>query len=127
MNTVMPRARPETRDVPCGSCHLCCRADSIILHPKYGDDPSLYETEPEPRFPGMLRLKHKSNGDCIYLGEDGCTIHEYAPVICRSFDCRELVKLTPYTQTRKLVKRGILDRHTINRGRELLGKPPITL
>ena len=38
---------------------------------------------------GMLAfLKQRANGDCIYLGRDGCTIHKRAPLICQTFDCR---------------------------------------
>ena len=34
-------------------------------------------------------LQRRSNGDCIYLGPKGCMIHDRAPVMCRSFDCRK--------------------------------------
>lgn len=33
-------------------------------------------------------LKHKPNGDCVYLDENGCSIHDHAPWVCRMFDCR---------------------------------------
>lgn len=40
---------------------------------------------------GMRALQHKFNGDCAYLGESGCTIHETKPFACRLYDCRDAV------------------------------------
>jgi Fe-S-cluster containining protein len=34
-------------------------------------------------------LAHKPNGDCIYLGDGYCTIHDMAPAVCKAFDCRK--------------------------------------
>ena len=47
-------------------------------------------------------LDHKSNGDCIYLGDTGCTIHARRPQMCRELDCRILATQLNYTQARKL-------------------------
>jgi hypothetical protein len=59
------------------------------MHPECGDDPSQYATD---EYEGRLILKHKDNGDCIYLDRaKGCTIHNHRPVICRELDCRALV------------------------------------
>jgi Fe-S-cluster containining protein len=49
------------------------------------DDADRYQTE---IIAGVVALKHKPNGDCVYLGEDGCTIHGQQPYVCKSFDCR---------------------------------------
>lgn len=76
--------------VPCGSCRACCRNEAVVLFPEDGDDPSTYEhivVEAEDGQQLMLLAMHR-NGDCVYLGPDGCTIHHRAPVICREFDCR---------------------------------------
>lgn len=78
----------RARDLDCGGCVECCRGDAIFLHPECGDDVSMYDWEP---YEGRPILKHKPNGDCIYLGDKGCTIHDRAPVICRELDCRLLV------------------------------------
>jgi len=67
----------------------------ILLHPEDGDDPSAFDTV-EMTMPNLATgriekrhtLKHKPNGDCVYLGESGCTIYDRRPAICRSFDCR---------------------------------------
>ena len=34
-------------------------------------------------------LAQQNNGDCIYLGPDGCTNYANRPAICRKFDCRK--------------------------------------
>lgn len=79
----------ETSHVPCGNCHLCCRSDVIMLLPEHGDVIESYDHEwvtlPEGR--GAV-VKKGADGNCIYLGPDGCTIHNRAPAICRIFDCR---------------------------------------
>lgn len=86
----------QTVSVPCGGCTACCKRELIVLHPEIGDDVSSYETDiatnPLTR-KQVYVLKHKPNGDCIYLGDEGCTIHERAPAICREFDCRRFAKM----------------------------------
>jgi Fe-S-cluster containining protein len=90
----------------CNGCTACCRGFQVImLHPNEGDVPENYDPiklQQHPTLNGApwpdgllpdewkekLILKHKENGDCIYLEENGCTIYDKRPVICRSFDCR---------------------------------------
>lgn len=80
----------QERFVPCGTCNECCRGDAIFLHPECGDDPSDYSTE---MYQGRVILKHKPNGDCIYLDRaKGCTIHASRPAICRELDCRLMLQ-----------------------------------
>jgi Fe-S-cluster containining protein len=52
--------------------------------------------------PGEMMLDHKPNGDCIYLGQTGCTIHEDKPLMCQRMDCRVIAKELTYTQARKI-------------------------
>lgn len=83
--------RNQRADVPCDGCVACCRGELIMLHPEHGDDPARYDTiavRDEGGAGTSLALRHKPNGDCIYLGPSGCTIHDHAPAICRTFDCR---------------------------------------
>jgi len=88
-----PRAQ-----VPCNGCHECCRGGEVVtLFPEAGDDPSKYLTSDALMVDGtpLIMLQHKPNGDCVYLGEQGCTIHDRAPAVCRAFDCRGFfLKLT---------------------------------
>ncbi len=112
---------PVIASVPCGDCHACCEFDLIFLHPECGDNLSDYDYEPAPLpFKDRYILKHQENGACIYLTATGCSIHDKAPVICREYDCRMLVKRFGYTKSRKMVKAGLFSSATVNRGRELL-------
>ena len=81
--------------VPCGPCTACCKNQTIYLMTEEGDDPSRYLTRKE-FYPIMqkegLALQQKPNGDCIYLSDEGCSIHAHAPMICQTFDCRRFVK-----------------------------------
>lgn len=100
-------------DVPCNGCTRCCEGDAVRLLP--GDDFGAYQTEPHPWLPGERMLAHKDNGDCIYLGEAGCTIHERRPQMCREMDCRLIAASMSGRQAHRA---GI---HSIyRRGRELL-------
>jgi len=83
--------RPPSSAVPCGTCQHCCKNEWILLHPEDGDIVELYDTvdiaSPRTGLP-VKALRHKPNGDCIYLSPTGCTIHGRHPSICRVFDCR---------------------------------------
>lgn len=123
----MPLAgdRPPDAKVPCGSCRRCCQKNSIVmLLPQEGDDVASYEHEIVD-LPGAGRgpiLKRRPNGDCIYLGESGCTIHGRTPVICRVFDCRDAYRSFmehPRQERRRMVKDGLIDREILERGRQL--------
>lgn len=79
--------------VPCNGCTACCMNDLIFVHPKMGDIVESYDTMPVTNpltGESGFALKHKPEGGCIYLGEDGCTIHHRAPAVCREFDCRKM-------------------------------------
>lgn len=80
----------ERNVVPCEGCTACCKRERIILVPEHGDDPFAYFVTPTRRGDGEIQymLRHKPNGDCVYLGANGCSIHDRAPWACRQFDCR---------------------------------------
>lgn len=100
--------------VPCDGCVLCCQGESITM--QVGDNPSLYLLEPTPT--GELQLKHKPNGDCIYLKETKCTIYAQRPILCRFFDCRKFAVQMSLHQIEGVdIKSSVLER-----GRELLRK-----
>lgn len=106
--------------VPCGGCVECCRNSVIPLHPT--DDSTRYDCY-LTHFQGKDRLvlRQRENGDCVYLGENGCTIHDRAPLACRLFDCRRLYEQHDRAGRRRLVREGKVSRATFDRARELLG------
>jgi hypothetical protein len=113
--------------VPCGGCTACCRRDLIALFPEHGDDVASYETEPavDPRNGREVTvLKRRPDGACIYLGEDGCTIHARAPAICRVFDCRRFYLRLSRVSRRAGLRTGLLGRDVIEAGRERLKTLP---
>jgi uncharacterized protein len=108
-------------DVPCGPCHACCRAELIVLVPDAGDDIASYEHEivaVPPMMMEMAVLKHKKNGDCVYLDRNGCTIHHRRPIICREFDCRAFFLSKTRAERHEHRKAGAIARAVLNAGRE---------
>jgi hypothetical protein len=104
--------------VPCDGCTRRCHNDLVRLLP--GDNESQYLTQPHPALRGQLALAHKPNGDCVYLGERGCTIHDTKPRMCREMDCRNLARRFTFTQARKLSASGRLPLVVWQRGKQLL-------
>jgi Fe-S-cluster containining protein len=93
-------SKTDPGDVPCNGCTLCCRDHHLVLlFPEYGDDVASYETQ---MIGGAHALKMKENGDCIYLGEGGCSIHERVPGVCREFDCRALFATSSRAERRAM-------------------------
>jgi len=105
-------------EVPCNGCTACCHGDAVRLLPQ--DDPDEYITEPHDYMIGRLMLAHKSNGDCIYLGGHGCTIHDRRPQMCRQMDCRLIAMRLPKKAAKILIKQKRLQKDVYERGRELL-------
>jgi uncharacterized protein len=76
--------------VPCNGCTACCKGQRIILTEadkgqKYRITPTRKGNDGKTQW----MLQHKPNGDCVYLDDYGCTIHDRAPQACRDFDCRK--------------------------------------
>jgi Fe-S-cluster containining protein len=74
----------------CNGCQACCKRERIILRPD--EDPSSYIVVPNRHGiegESNWMLAHKPNGDCIYLDDHGCSIHDRAPWACQQFDCRQ--------------------------------------
>lgn len=121
----------KERAVPCGSCQACCRREWILLDPAAGDVIELYETEDVVNSRNgktTKALAHKANGDCLYLGATGCTIHGYRPHLCRIFDCRvhylNMMKKPPRERDRELREQfNVREMFTI--GRDMLKKHPL--
>jgi Fe-S-cluster containining protein len=107
-------------DVPCGPCRACCRSELIVLIPEDGDDVESYDHEMVfiNGAGEMPFLKHRKNGDCVYLDRDGCTIHERRPSLCRIFDCRAFYLSKTREQRQEHRKAGATARAVLNAGRE---------
>lgn len=114
--------------VPCNGCTRCCSGNSIVmLLADEGDAVESYAHE-IVNLPGVGRgpiLKRKPNGDCIYLGANGCTIHGRAPIVCRVFDCRGAYRSFMQhgrADRRRMIKAGYVDPDILARGAALLGE-----
>jgi Fe-S-cluster containining protein len=86
------------------------------------DDAAQYQTATcyTPGAPPYLILDRRDNGECVYLGAEGCTIWHRAPQACRAFDCREYFASKSRNERRDLMKRDSATGPLFERGRELL-------
>lgn len=109
-------------DVPCGSCHACCHSELVVILPEEGDAVADYEHEiiDVPGIGPYAYLKHKKNGECIYLDAGGCSIRERRPHMCRIFDCRAFYLSKTRAERRKLAAGNPLARVIFAAGRERL-------
>ncbi len=87
-------------DVPCNGCTLCCKNDAVRILPH--EDASRWQTEPHPYMDGALMLAHKPNGDCVYLGDGGCTRQDDKPQVCYEMDCRRIAVTFSKAQCKRL-------------------------
>ena len=67
-------------------------------------------------------LAHKPNGECVYLANNGCSIHEHAPSLCRLADCRSLALRFDYETAKRLHAINRLDIRVWDQGHKLLEK-----
>ena len=65
-------------------------------------------------------LAHKPNGECIYLESDRCGIHDRAPVLCRSADCRSIAIKFDFETARQLHALRLIDIRIWDHGRILI-------
>jgi hypothetical protein len=74
-----------TSTVNCRSCRACCieYVDTPLL-PVDAAEGLDVEIRDGRRF-----LRKKANGECVHLGDQGCTVYEQRPSTCRVFDCRD--------------------------------------
>ena len=108
--------------VPCNGCRACC-SQAVFLFPDEGDDQSQYETvEAVNPLSGKLSrmLRMKPNGDCHYLGTDGCTIYDRIPLMCRVFDCRRWYLKFTRRERRSMTAKGMLSKDIMDAGRARL-------
>lgn len=114
----------STTTVHCDGCTECCRSgQGLILHPEDGDDVASYRhVKLGHRTDGteVLALATDERGACVYVGEQGCTIYERRPVLCRTFDCRKHYLILPREDRDNLVRLKLSSRAVFNAGRARL-------
>jgi len=85
--------KQETVHVPCGECTACCQS-SYFIHIGSNEIQTLSLIPDELKFPapglpeGNVLLGYDENGRCPMFINDKCSIYEYRPKTCRTFDCR---------------------------------------
>ena len=107
--------------VPCDGCTLCCHGDAIRILPH--EDAGRWQTEPHPYMAGALMLAHKANGDCVYLGDGGCTRQADKPQQCHEMDCRNIAQAFTKSQAKQLHARNARNAMKIEiwrRGHEMM-------
>ena len=105
-------------NVPCNGCRACCLHNMIPLMPERGDLIWTYKHDVVATAAGPKAvLKCGETGECIYLGRDGCTLHDRAPAICRAFDCRELFLSKTRSERLMLAKSGVVSNEVFSAGR----------
>lgn len=101
-------------DVPCNGCRLCCQGVAAFLTDDELDQYEWTTALQDGKVVGKV-LKWRDNGDCFYLGDHGCTIHDRAPKACKDYDCRAVFKAYELDGVQGMTSKEILER-----GRELL-------
>lgn len=105
--------------VPCGPCRLCCFKQDVVR--SAGDDAGLDWITVTLFGVGRVQtLLKKADGACVYLGDQGCTIYENRPKVCRDFDCREHYYKPAAERLRVEAKMPEYDLQIVARGRQLV-------
>lgn len=87
------RSGKGAADVPCGACTACCRS-SLFIHINPEETQTIQRIPrallfPAPGWPeGHLLMGYSDQGHCPMLVDNKCSIYEYRPQTCRSYDCR---------------------------------------
>ncbi len=82
-------------DVPCGVCRACCTS-SYFIHIKPHETKTISKIPAELMFPapglprGNVLLGYNEKGHCPMFVDNKCSIYDYRPVTCRTYDCRIL-------------------------------------
>jgi hypothetical protein len=86
-------AEGGTADVPCGECSACCTT-SHFVHVGPEETQTIARIPrgllfPAPGLPaGTVLLGYDERGHCPMLTGGRCSIYEYRPLTCRTYDCR---------------------------------------
>ena len=109
----------DRASVPCGKCTLCCRS---LIVPLAEEEFEQYDwvwvmTQDDVKL--GRALNRRPNGDCVYLGEAGCTIWDRAPHVCQRFDCRDLITKMDRSNRRAAIASGQLPKALFDKAREM--------
>ena len=120
---------PPAETVACGACRRCCIGEQIVLHPEGGDILAAFPERVLSRhgLTGAMVyvIPHKpGTNECVHLTDDGCEIHDRAPVICRAFSCVKFYLGTPRAERRRRERAMPGIRALYDRARELLMDAP---
>ena len=70
----------------CLKCGDCCRIFSTVLLTDTEVESELYLTASR-KVDKDVRLRKNTNGNCIYLQDNRCTIHPIKPMVCKNGKC----------------------------------------
>lgn len=96
----------------CAACSRCCYHKKIQLNPYELARLARSQRMNAPAFreryvTDHVYLRQKPDGSCVFLGDDGCTVHADRPLVCRLYplgrivdgEGEQFVALTPHPQT----------------------------
>jgi Fe-S-cluster containining protein len=94
LSTLLAAVRDGTSsDVPCDGCVACCSSSQFVhVGPDENDAREHIPAELLFAAPGMPEgyelMGYDEQGRCPMLADYGCSIYEYRPKTCRTYDCR---------------------------------------
>ena len=96
--------RTEIAEVACDGCTLCCRSGELIaLCDEDTPPPSGYQTMVVGDT--GIEVLAQTDGACVYVTASGCSIHRWAPMVCKVFDCAGLYASMTRRQRRTMAAR----------------------
>ena len=118
-----PLARKTAFAYRCRACSRCCWNKTIQVNPYELAQLTLaldcnLETLITYHTVGGNRLRQSTDGRCVFLGEEGCTVHAHRPLVCRLYplgrivntDRERFVELQPHPRSAGLYGRdGMVD------------------
>lgn len=84
------RTRESAFSYQCHACNKCCHGKGIQVNPyetmRLSGVLGISTTEFRQKYLNQQMLNHKRDSDaCIFLGENGCTVHKDRPLACRLY------------------------------------------
>ena len=96
----------------CHACNRCCRHKTIQVNPyelaRLSRGLGLPVAEVVERYTdGGVHLRQREDGNCVFLGPAGCSVHGDRPLVCRLYplgrivgpDSEEFVDAAPHPET----------------------------